>query len=72
MIKIRGRDGGIREVVDDYVPREGEALVVEMPFIHSGRGRMIDDDASSASVFKPSSTARAASDYGGVLRALLR
>ena len=40
---IRGRDGGIREVVDDYVLREGEALVVVMPFIHSGRRPMIHD-----------------------------
>ena len=34
--KIRGRDGGIREAIDDYVLREGETLVVVMPFIHFG------------------------------------
>ena len=41
--KIRGRDGAIREAVDDYMLPEGEALVVEMPFIHLGRGPMIHD-----------------------------
>ena len=45
-IKVRGRDGAIRSVNDDYILRDGEARVVELPFmdaqgrpmIHDGRG----------------------------------
>jgi hypothetical protein len=44
-IKIRGRDGAIREVNDGYVLRDGETMVVELQFldartvIHDGNGR---------------------------------
>jgi hypothetical protein len=43
--KVRGRDGAIREVSDGYVLRDGEARVVELPFmdnatmVHDGRGQ---------------------------------
>ena len=45
-IKVRGRNGAIREVNDDYVLLDGEARVVELPFmdakgrpmVHDGRG----------------------------------
>ena len=37
-MKIRSRDGAIREVDDDYILRDGEALVVAMPFMDARRG----------------------------------
>jgi hypothetical protein len=45
-IKIRGRDGAIRTVSDNYILRDGETRVVDMPFmdaqgrpiIHNGHG----------------------------------
>ena len=45
--KVRGRDGAIRVVSFDYVLQDGEARVVELPFmdargrtmVHDGRGQ---------------------------------
>ena len=31
--KVRGRDGAIRLVNDDYILRDGETRLVELPFI---------------------------------------
>ena len=42
--KVRGRDGAIRVVSFDYVLQDGEARVVELPFmdgrtmVHDGHG----------------------------------
>jgi hypothetical protein len=39
-IKVRGRDGAIRLVSDNYILQDGEARVIELPFMdaHDGRG----------------------------------
>ena len=41
-IKVRGRDGTIREVSDDYVLQDGEATMVELPFMDARRGMVHD------------------------------
>ncbi len=53
--KVRGRDGAIRVVNVDYVLRDGEARVVELPFmdasgrtmVHDGRGHPAGQDRVS-------------------------
>ena len=39
-IKVRGRDGAIRTVSDNYILRDGETRVIEIPFMdaHDGHG----------------------------------
>ena len=37
--KVRGRDGAVRVVSFDYVLQDGEARVVELPFMDNARGR---------------------------------
>ena len=42
-IKIRGRNGVTREVNDDYVLLDGEALVVELSFMDTKGRPMVHD-----------------------------
>ena len=45
--KIKGRDGAVREINGDYVLRDGEIQMVDLPFmdgrtmIHDGRGHPV-------------------------------
>ena len=41
--KVRGRDGAVREVSDDYILRDGEARVVDLPFMDAGGRTMVHD-----------------------------
>jgi hypothetical protein len=42
-IKVRGRDGALRSVNDDYILRDGETMVIETMFMDAQRRPMIHD-----------------------------
>lgn len=52
-IKVRGRNGSIREVDDHYILQDGEAMLVEMPFMDAMGRTVIHDGLGNPAGQRP-------------------